>query len=451
MLFKEIGFKQTPPAKNIITDERLIQKTYKYWRIRMFVGMYFGYVVFYFTRKNISPAISLFSEQLNIDIIELGLLGSVFYIVYGIGKFISGLLADRANIRVFMSSGLFVASTIHLFFGYLNSFYLLIFFWGLNGAFQSMAAPAVYKGLVFWYSPKERATKWTLWSSSHTAGTFFIGLIVAGIISLYQKGLIDWQAVFYIPGIIGIITSVFLFIVLRDRPIAMGLPPIEIYKNDKHPIVIQNNNEGHIKMLKKYVFTNPYLWTLAIANLFIYIIRFGTLDWGAKFMYDIKGIDEVSVAIFWTMMPLAGMPGGIIAGYIADKFYNGRCAPIVLIYLILLAISIAGFYLYADSESPYLTGFFLLAIGFFVDGPQNLVSGVQASRVTVKEAIASSSGFCGLFGYIGAALSGLGLALIVKYFGWGAMYFTCILCCIMAGVFVSFTWKKEKSDKGDVK
>ena len=39
--------------------------------------------------------------------------------------------------------------------------------------------------------------------------------------------------------------------------------------------------------------------------MFIYIIRFGTLDWATIFLYDVKGIDQVSVAIFWTLMPLA--------------------------------------------------------------------------------------------------------------------------------------------------
>lgn len=445
MFNEKFGFKQLPAAKKIVGDS-VISMMYKHWRLRMFIGMYIGYVVFYFTRKNMSPAIPLLSNKLGIDIIDLGVLASVFYIVYGIGKFASGLVADRSNIRTFMAFGLFAASVIHLFFGYLNSLYLLVFFWGLNGAFQSMAAPAIAKGLVFWYSPKERATKWTLWSSSHTAGTFLIGLLVAGLISLYQRDIISWQAIFYVPGIIGICTSIFLIIILRDRPISLGLPPIEEFKNDKHPVEISKKEMSHGQILKKYVFTNPYMWTLALANTFIYIIRFGTLDWGAKFMYDVKGIDEVSVAIFWTLMPLAGMPGGILAGYIADRFYNGRCTPINLIYLTLLAFSIGGFYLFSDPNSPYLTGLFLLAIGFFVDGPQNLISGVQASRITVKEAIASSSGFCGLFGYIGATFSGLGLAIIIKNYGWGGMYGTCIAACGIAAVLISFTWKKEKGD-----
>lgn len=446
MLLEKIpSLKQIEPSKEKV-PEHLVPKKYKYWRWRMYIGMYLGYCVFYFTRKNITPALPLLSDKLDIDIIQLGTLGTVFYIVYGIGKFISGLLADRANIRMFMALGLLSASIIHLFIGFLSSFYLIVFFWGLNGAFQSMGFPPIAKGVVHWMSPSERATKWTILASSHTAGTFGIGLLVAGIISLYSKGLIGWEAIFYVPGIIGCITSVFLYITLRDRPVSLGLPEIEDFKNDRQVIELADTNYTHWEILKKYIFTNKYIWILSIANMFIYIIRFGTLDWSTKFLYDVKGIDQVSVAIFWTLMPLAGIPGGIVAGYLADRYWNGRCTPINVIYLVLLTISIMGFYSYSGPDNVFVTGISLLLIGFLIDGPQNLISGVQTARLTVKEAISASCGMTGLFGYIGAAFSGVGLAFITETYGWFGMYLTCAISAVLCIILVLMTYSKEKGD-----
>lgn len=445
MDLKAFSFKQVASSKEKIVGVEAISKTYTYWRWRMFIGMYLGYTVFYFTRKNIVPALPLLSEQLDVNIVQLGILSSIFYVVYGIGKFLSGIIADRSNIRVFMALGLFAASCIHLFLGYVESLYLLAFLWGLNGAFQSMGFPPIAKGLVYWFSPSERATKWTILSSSHTLGTFGIGIIVAGIIYLYNLGYLGWQAVFYIPGIIGILTSFMLLVLLRDRPSSIGLPDIEVYKNDKPSVLIEPEEHNHWFILKKYIFRNKHLWLLSFANMFVYIIRFGTLDWSTKFMYDVRNIDQVEVAMFWTLMPLAGIPGGIISGYLADRFWKGRCAPIVIIYLTLLAFSIWGFYIFAGPSHYWLTGFFLLAIGFFIDGPQNLISGVQVSRVTVKESIASANGFAGLFGYAGATFSGIGLAVITQKFGWEGMFISCIISCFLAGIMVAFTWKREKS------
>ena len=444
-----MNFSKFPPLAQVLPSkdkipEHLVSKKYKHWRRRMFIGMYIGYTIFYFTRKNISPALPLISEKLDIDIIQLGILSSVFYVVYGIGKFISGLLADRANIRMFMAIGLFLASLIHLFIGFLDSLYLIVFFWGLNGAFQSMGFPPIAKGLVHWFSPRERATKWTILSSSHTAGTFGIGLLVAGIINLYNKGVVGWEAVFYVPGIIGCLTAIFLFITLRDRPVSLGLPPIEDHKNERPIVELIEKSKSHWELLKKHIFTNKYIWLLSLANMFIYIIRFGTLDWATIFLYDIKGIDQVQVAIFWTLMPLAGIPGGIVAGYLADKFWNGRCVPINVIYLVLLTFSIVVFYFYSGPNNIILTGVFLLLIGFLIDGPQNLISGVQASRVTVKQAISAACGMTGFFGYVGATFSGIGLAYITESFGWMAMYGVCALSSVLCLILVLMTYKKEK-------
>ena len=86
----------------------------------------------------------------------------------------------------------------------------------------------------------------------------------------------------------------------------------------------------------------------------------------------------------------------------------------------------------------------MLLIGFLIDGPQNLISGVQASRVTVKEAISGACGMTGFFGYVGATFSGIGLAYITESFGWIAMYGTCALSSIFCLILVLMTYKKEK-------
>ena len=433
------AFKVVPPSKTKITDPNDIKKTYRRWRWRMFYSLYLGYVVYYFTRKNISAVLPVFSEELGMSLVDLGILGSVFYVTYGIGKFLSGLLADRSNVRVFMAFGLLLSSIINIFFGFIQTLWLLTFFWGLNGAFQSMGFPPVARGLVHWFSSEERATKWTIWSSSHTAGTFFVGLLVAFLLKY-----VGWRSAFYVPGIIGVVTSLFLLNRLRDRPVSLGLPPIEEYHGHVPPVVAEKGL-GHFQILKKYVFGNPYIWALCFAYIFVYLVRFGTLDWATKFMYDVRGIAKVKVAIMWSIMPLFGMPGGIVAGYISDKFFKGRCTPINIIYLLILALSIFGFYKYAGMDNFYLTCFFLACIGFFVDGPQNLVGGVQISRITASESVSAACGLSGLFGYIGAIISGVGLAFVTEKFGWGAMYGVCIASCFIAAFLVALTWRKESA------
>ena len=92
-----------------------------------------------------------------------------------------------------------------------------------------------------------------------------------------------------------------------------------------------------------------------------------------------------------------------------------------------------------------------MLIGFLIDGPQHLISGVQTSRVTVKEVISAAFGMTGFFGYVGATFSGVGLPYITESFGWFALYLNCANSAVLCIILVLMTWKKEKINNVNTK
>ena len=454
MLSKFINWmKPLKDADQRLTDEKTIKRTYTIWRIKMFFGMYFGYALFYFTRKNLDFVKPALKDNFGFDIIQLGIIGTTIYATYGVGKFLSGVMADKCNIRSVMALGLFCSSLINLAFpflpqfqGWLSNMHIAIplvgiaaFAWGLNGVFQSMGFPPVAKGLVYWFSPSERATKWTLWSSSHTFGAFFVGVLITYLLKFDL-----WRMAFIIPAIMGISYSIFLLFFLTDKPTTVGLPPIDEYKNDPMPIK-KDTGLSHWEILKKHVFGNPFLWALALSYVFVYYVRFATLDWGTLFLVEDRGFTQAAAVSALKWMPFLGMPGGIVAGYLADKFFQGRCTQMNLIYLAILAASCWGFYKLAGTDTFFWTSLLAAFIGFFVDGPQNLAGGVQTSRIVTQESVSAACGFTGMFGYFGAMLSSSGAAFISKHYGWQGVFVSCIIACIIAGALISTTWKKESA------
>ncbi len=453
MLSKIVNWFKPLPDVAPLTDEQQIKRLYRNWRIKMFFSMYFGYALFYFTRKNLDIIKPVLIENNLFTIEQLGTIGLVIYLTYGIGKFLSGMLADKCNIRVFMAVGLFASSLINLAFAFLpqiNSFmnaahlpvtvvFLASLLWGLNGAAQSMGFPPVAKGLVYWFSPSERATKWTLWSSSHTFGAFF----VAQLISLLAWLQCGWQMSFIVPAILGIGYSLFMLSFMTDKPSCVGLPPVEKYRNDMVAPVKSNSGMSRKEIIIKYVLANPFLWALAISYVFIYYVRFATLDWATTFLVQDRGFDMKLAASAASAMPFLGMPGGIVAGYLADRWFGGRCTQMNIIYLIILAVSCWCFYKFASVNAFWVTAIFAAFIGFFVDGPQNLAGGVQASRVTVQDATSAACGFTGMFGYFGAMLSSKGASYISVHYGWQGVYVSCIIACVIAMICIATTWKKE--------
>ena len=68
-------------------------------------------------------------------------------------------------------------------------------------------------------------------------------------------------------------------------------------------------------------------------------------------------------------------------------------------------------------------------IGFMVFGPHMLV-GMAAAEYAHPDAAGTATGFLGLFGYVGAALSGYPLAELTQNLGWNA-FFTAITICLL--------------------
>lgn len=79
---------QPAPIAEEIQDPVLVKKKYKYWRLRTFYGMYIGYAFYYFSRKSFTFAIPSMLEE-GFSLSELGMLGSILSITYGVSKFVS--------------------------------------------------------------------------------------------------------------------------------------------------------------------------------------------------------------------------------------------------------------------------------------------------------------------------------------------------------------------------
>ena len=130
----------------------------KYLKWSTFLSATFGYGMYYVCRLSLNvvkkPIVDegIFSET------ELGIIGSVLFFTYAIGKFTNGFLADRSNINRFMTTGLLVTALVNLCLGFTNSFILFAILWGISGWFQSMGAASCVVGLSRWFTDKERGS-----------------------------------------------------------------------------------------------------------------------------------------------------------------------------------------------------------------------------------------------------------------------------------------------------
>ncbi len=425
--------------------ESQIDPAYKKLRFKVFLGIFIGYAAYYLVRKNFSLIMPNLIEQ-GYTKAELGWVLSAISIAYGLSKFIMGNVSDRANPRIFLSLGLVLSASTMILMGLVPVFtssvsvmFVVLF---INGWFQGMGWPACGRTMVHWYSIKERGTKMSVWNVAHNVGGGLIGPLAIWGLAIFN----DWQSALYFPAMVALLIAVGVYFLMEDTPQSCGLPPIEKWRNDYPPEYNEKSFEKELSgkdIFFKYVFSNRFLWYIAFANAFVYLIRYGVLDWAPTYLKEARHYDLSESGWAYFLFEYAGIPGTLLAGWISDKVFGGRRAPASILYMIFVT---AAIFFYWKSESLLIINLSLIIIGFLIYGPVMLI-GVHALDLVPKKAAGTAAGLTGLFGYMGGALfANIAMGYIVEQFDWDAGFKILILASIISIVLLTLTLRSKHAD-----
>lgn len=416
-----------------------IDPVYRRLRWQIFAGIFIGYAGYYLLRKNFSLAMPYLVEQ-GYSRGELGVALSAVAIAYGLSKFLMGLVSDRSNPRYFLPFGLAMSALVMLLFGFapwatssVSIMFVLLF---LNGWFQGMGWPPSGRTMVHWWSQKERGGVVSVWNVAHNVGGGLIG-------PLFLLGLAwfnDWHAAFYVPAVVALAVAVFAFIAMRDTPQSCGLPSVEHWKQD----FPEGYSEGHERefstkeIFVEYVLKNRLLWYIAFANVFVYLLRYGVLDWAPTYLKEAKhfSVDKTSWAYFF--YEWAGIPGTLLCGWLSDKLFRGNRGATGVVFMLGVLVATLVYWLNPEGN-PSVDLAALVCIGFLIYGPVMLI-GLQALELVPKKAAGTAAGFTGLFGYLGGSVAANALVgYTVDHFGWDGGFMLLIGSCVLAIVFLALT------------
>jgi phosphoglycerate transporter family protein len=426
-----------PPAP-AVQDPAEVDRLYRYWRLRVMYAMTTGYALYYFVRKNISMAAKPITDEFHFTNTQWGLVLSVATIVYALSKFLSGVIGDRANPRHLMAGGLLLSALVNIAFGLAAGLGTFIFLWALNNLFQGAGSPPCFRLLTHWFSPKEIGRAWGVWNASHQIGGAVIAVWAGWLVTHY-----GWRAAFWAPAVVCAVGSFWLFNRLTDSPEAMGLPPIEVYKEGAIPAAATDHGDSFWGIFREHILANPWVWLVSFANFFVYIVRIGILDWAPKYLVEAKGFTLKDAGFALSAFELSGIFGAYAAGWISDKL-GGRRGPVSVFFMLLLIASV-GILFFVPSGQRLLMAAVFTAIGFFVYGPQMLVA-VAAADFATKVASSSAVGLTGLLGYLGATLCGVGTGVLVDRYGWNGALWLYGASAVIGCALLALTWTKTAAN-----
>ena len=434
-------------------------KKYKNMRLQVFLGAFIGYAGFYLVRKNFSMAIPALAP-LGFEKGELGVVLSMNAIAYALSKFLMGSVSDRSNARVFLPLGLILTAISMAFMIVPIQFIgadhkalaiiLMAFLNFLVGWFNGMGWPPCGRVMTHWFSVSERGTMMSIWNCAHNVGGALVGpMATYGAVWFgswfygAHEELYFLIGTFAFPAAVALFVALLAYVLLRDTPQSCGLPSIEQWRND-YPSGYSEEQEKTLsarEIFFKHVLNNKFLWFIALSNAFVYMVRYGCLDWAPTILTE-KGVDLKSAGWAYFAYEFAAIPGTLICGWVSDKVFHGRRALPTMIFMALVAVFIFLYWQFTDNLTIVIIS--LIGIGFFIYGPVMLI-GVQALDLAPKNAAGTAAGLTGFFGYFfgTALLANIVLGYVAESAGWNWTFVLLLGACVLSILFMALTLKKE--------
>lgn len=418
-----------------------VDREYRRNRRHVFLGIFAGYAAYYLVRNNFALAMpDILREHPEYSRAQLGTALTGLSIAYGLSKFLMGAVSDRSNPKIFLPLGLLLSCAIMAVSGLYKAMYaslaLVIVVQTINGWVQGMGWPPCGKTMVHWFSTRERGLVVSVWNVSHNVG----GALVANLALLGVVLFGDWGAKFYFNAMVAAAIGVVVFFLMRDTPQSCGLPPVEEYKNDYRPDYTADHERTFTfrEIFFDHVLNNRYLWAIAIANAFVYFVRYGVVNWIPTYLETAKGYSFRESSLAWSLYEYAAIPGTIACGWVSDKVFGSRRAPATMLFMALTLVAVVVYWL--NLHGPLWIDYAaLIAIGFLIYGPIMII-GLHALDLVPKKAAGTAAGFTGFFGYVfGSAIAGTGVGWIADNWGWNGVFVTMVACCVLTIAFSAMT------------
>jgi OPA family sugar phosphate sensor protein UhpC-like MFS transporter len=399
-----------PRAEKVPAAE--VEGTYKRLRTRTFWGVTAAYTLYYVCRMTLGVVKQPLIDGGVLTAGQLGIIGSAFYFVYAVGKFMNGFIADYCNIRRFMAAGIGISALVNLILGLLGllksplgfgSMLLFAFFavlWGVNGWVQSMGSPPGTISLSRWFPLARRGTMYSVFSSTPQLGKS-VSMILIGVI----VATAGWQWGFLAAAAAGVIGLLISILFISDTPESEGLPSVEELSGEPA------QEKKSTSELQKWVFRHPGIWVIAISTAFLYITQHAVSDWGVLFLQKQKDFSLERATQIIGLAEIFGVAGNLAAGWLSDVLFRGKRVPPVVIAGVMAVLSLAGFL--------FLGGGFALNMAFVAVFSCSfsvvfcIVAGLMALDFVPRKATGAALGIVGISSYAAAGLQSVASGLLI--------------------------------------
>lgn len=379
----------------------------------------------YADRQAFFSIFPLLQTQIGLTTVQLGLLGSSFAVVYGLGAPLAGFVVDRIRRKTAILGGLQFWSIICMLSALSRNFFQLFTFRALEGAGETFYYPAALSMLSDYHGQRTRSRALGLLQTSVYAGTVGGGYW-AGVLAQRH----GWRAAVFLFGALGALLGLVLVRWLREP--VRGSADRELKSN---PRPLSFRAMGSLAGNKSLL---GLMAAFASANFLAMVL----LTWMPTYLYSRFHLSLAMAAFDATAFPqLASMGGSVCGGYLADLWARGHRGGRVLVQSVGVLAGAPFVVLCGLGSSLQLVILALICWGFF-KGMYDSNIFASAFDVVPMASRGTVSGWMNCVGWlVGGGLAPVMIGLMAKYTSLGNAIALSAAIYVLAGIVLIVTMR----------
>jgi MFS family permease len=278
------------------------------WQV---VAMLWGISFFnYADRQAIFSVFPLLEQEMQLTPVQLGLLGSAFAWVYGLGAPFAGWIVDRVSRKTAILGGLYAWSAICMATVFSWNFRHLLFWRAAEGLGETFYYPASMSLVSDYHDSRTRSRAMGLHQTSVYVGTIGGGFF-AGLIGQYY----GWRLSFIVFGTLGILLGLLLHRRLVEPPRGAA------DRTEAGSRPVDGSTRLGVRAFLALAARTPTLLCLMGAFMCANFVAVVLLSWMPKFLYDRFGMGLAMAGLTATVfVQLASLAGAPVGGWLADAW-----------------------------------------------------------------------------------------------------------------------------------
>lgn len=392
------------------------------------------YAGFYFCRKNLSIALPMLAGAAGLHSVKLANIVFGYSLLYAIGQFGFGFLADHVGPKRVVGGGLLLIVASNVMLGLHASVAWLMVFACLNGVGQSTGWSGLVKTMANWFAPENRGVVMAWWGTNYVLGGFLATAFATWSVSSRAPLLwLGWARGFLFPAAVLALIVPFFFAMVSEAPPQGDIPSLA-------PLNKEHTSWSDLKMLLR----KPSLWTIGASYFFLEVCRYALMFWLPYYMVKQLHYGLEAAGYLSSLYELIGVGGALVAGYVSDRFNQSRRAPVsaTMLGLLGLVMLFQPFFAHAGFVGM---GVAISLAGFLSYGPDTLLSGAAAQDVGETRAAATATGLIDGIGHLGALASPYLVILVSERFGWDSLFLIFAATALLAGLALVPLWNLKAS------